>query len=396
MAAPTYSESPLASIDTTRLTTSRFVDGSTRKYPFRDVLGRVNIHLVNASLAEAEVDKAPEATCERLRAWQRHAVRALNARPKDERATLDELFADENAEAAPQVPNAAESPMMRRRLFPKPKNEDEPHFDSDSSQELAADRFYLCRMVDEGHTKAEREGVRKATRRSNPTVVDDSSSDSSDASDDDETYEVEAILEEDEMGAKGFLISWAGFGPEHNSWEPEWNIAPHLVEAYRAERSLARRHIGDDYMLSRQKMLWCASCGQHLASDSYSATQRRNSPAQRSCLLHHYKEGHCAKVAEPVSSVTGAKLSSHLPMAPSLHTTPPRNGAIAGLKRPRSSEPPSRSIPTPRSAPTRPPPPPPPRKAQRPLARALSQRAAALEMRNPLLFSPSSAKRGQP
>ena len=52
--------------------------------------------------------------------------------------------------------------------------------------------------------------------------------------------------------------------------------APHLVAEFRKERGLARRHTGDDYMLGRTKMLWCATCATHLASDGFSAQQRRN------------------------------------------------------------------------------------------------------------------------
>merc|ERR1719240_51767 len=166
-AAPTYSSSN-APIDTARLTATRFIDQDARKYPFRDALGRINLHLVNASLAEAEADNAPPATCDRLRAWQRHAVRAINSRPKDERATLDELFGDEenNIMLDPRHPQTVNVNIeRRRRLFRAPKEEDEPLFDSEAAPHaLSADRLYLCRMKDEGAEKAERDELRKATR----------------------------------------------------------------------------------------------------------------------------------------------------------------------------------------------------------------------------------------
>lgn len=382
MTPPAYSAAPLASIDTANLKSTRFIEADERKYPFRDALGRINLHLVNASLAEAEVDKAPPVTRERLQAWQRHAVRAINSRPKDEQATLDDLFGDEENlhVVEPQVPKTVETaPGMRRRLFRAPKDEDEPSFDS--SPELSADHMYVCRMVNEGATKADRAAYRKATRPRKATSIESSSSD---VDEDDETYEVHAVLDEDELGGQGFLIEWAGFGPEHNSWEPEWNVAPHLVAEFRRERSLARRHVGDDYMLGRQKMLWCSSCCLHRAADSFSATMRRQSPDQRTCLTHHYK-GEGSKAPETVSSVTGAKLSSHVQSCPptpfaAASATPPRVASLAasGQKRPRSEE----HARTPASRL----PPPPPLKAPRPVARALSQRAAALEMRTNRLF----------
>ena len=108
---PTYSDSPAAGINISRLSSTRFIEATERKYPFRDSIGRVNIHLVNSSLACAEVDGAPPATCERLRAWQRHAVRAINNRPKDEQVTLDDLI-EPDEDAADEVPKTV--PTMRK------------------------------------------------------------------------------------------------------------------------------------------------------------------------------------------------------------------------------------------------------------------------------------------
>jgi hypothetical protein len=42
-------------------------------------------------------------------------------------------------------------------------------------------------------------------------------------------YEVETILKYRTTGRKrpktSYLIQWKGYGPEHNSWEPEANVA---------------------------------------------------------------------------------------------------------------------------------------------------------------------------
>jgi hypothetical protein len=48
-------------------------------------------------------------------------------------------------------------------------------------------------------------------------------------------YEVEDILDSRIRREKlEYLVSWKGFGPEHNSWESEFNLknSAELVEAY--------------------------------------------------------------------------------------------------------------------------------------------------------------------
>jgi len=104
----------------------------------------------------------------------------------------------------------------------------------------------------------------------------------------DDVYEVDAILDEDDDGGRGLLIRWAGYGPEHDSWEPECHVAPQLVSEFREGRRLARSHQGADYKQGSRKLLWCARCRAHQPSDSFSANMRRAEPLRRQCLIHHY------------------------------------------------------------------------------------------------------------
>jgi len=144
-------------------------------------------------------------------------------------------------------------------------------------------------------------------------------------------------------------------------------------------------------MLGRTRMLWCTPCGSHHPADNFSSKQRAAASSCRSCLSHHYKvqaKGH-------VSMLTGAS-----------HQTPSRTvEAIAadrravrrsgGKKRARADESgdaesdddleggeaaeearPGRRVSSPWA----------PMRAQRPVARALSNRQAALEVSTCRLF----------
>ena len=45
--------------------------------------------------------------------------------------------------------------------------------------------------------------------------------------DGEEEFEVELVLDhraEPGKKSKSYLVSWAGYGPEHNTWEPEGNL----------------------------------------------------------------------------------------------------------------------------------------------------------------------------
>ena len=75
---------------------------------------------------------------------------------------------------------------------------------------------------------------------------------------------------------------WLGWGPAHDSWEPEEHLAPELVASFREERAHKASHVGSDYLAGRKRMLWCASCAVHMPSDSFSANMRRADPATRS------------------------------------------------------------------------------------------------------------------
>ena len=102
---------------------------------------------------------------------------------------------------------------------------------------------------------------------------------------DDDVYEVQEVLDEDAAAGK-FLIRWAGYGPEDDTWEPEGNVSVDLVAAFRRARDLAARHVGDDYRDGGGRRLWCARCKKHQPGDNFSAQQARAPAATRACLVH--------------------------------------------------------------------------------------------------------------
>ena len=427
---PTYSSAPAICVHIDSLSATRFILPSTRQYPYRDALGRINLNLVNASLAEAEAEGAPAAARDKLAAWQRHASRALKNIPEDEKQTLDEIAASsedgEDAQSSSGRETTSEEEKeppktthATRRLFRLPNTNDEPHFDFDDEAAPEADRLYLGQLTEGQNFKRSRNASprkkstpnkrkRHATRNSLPLPLlparrvalpllrspfpganddeEERSSSENDEDDDDEeeeedsstsdserdVYEVEAILDEDESGSKGFLVRWAGYGPEHDQWEPEWNIAPHLVESFRKERKMVRRHQCDDYTVGRKRLLWCSSCNVHFNSDSFSANQRKREPSKRVCLVHHYKT-EAPKL--PKSSTTGAPVAASHAVAASCHSTP----ASSKSKRQRAAYEPGSATREPPKLQAK-------QQQARPVARTLSHRQAAMEVRVSRLF----------
>jgi hypothetical protein len=65
-----------------------------------------------------------------------------------------------------------------------------------------------------------------------------------------EVYEVERILDKRvQRGRQEYLVSWKGFGPEHNSWEPEKNFsgAQRLISQFNRRKELIRSNFHQLY-----------------------------------------------------------------------------------------------------------------------------------------------------
>lgn len=335
---PTYSDQPVCLIDASTLTTSRFLNPVARRLAYRDAAGRVNLQLCQRSLLTADKEIDGEEACSALAAWERHCRRAIAARPDDEKMTLIELVDEadrlererealplsqrktQRSSATSRASAGAETIVvlegsrkrarqdhrasassssgddgheddesstgrvasgtvaMQRRLFRAPRPNDEP----------SVDIFYLRSIAES------RKRNRKRGKESSSAETD---------SDADDVYEVEKILKEDRETGR-FLIRWEGYGADADTWEPEENVAPQLVNAFRDKRRLEGSHAGEDFMLDRSKLLWCATCAEHRPSDCFSANQRRMPPAGRSCLNHHYGIGGGSQSNTPLGSKT--------------------------------------------------------------------------------------------
>ena len=170
-----------------------------------------------------------------------------------------------------------------------------------------------------------------------------------------------------------FLIRWTGYGAEHDSWEPEENVAPNLVSDFRHGRLKALGHAGADYSTGRTRWLWCASCAEHRSVDSFSAAAKRTPPASRACLIHHYR---LTPATAAVSSTTTAAAAA----APTLGLakTPARAGAAASLtSSPSSASKKRRRVGEAEDEPRAPPPTPSSSRLARPIARSLTERQAS-------------------
>ena len=95
------------------------------------------------------------------------------------------------------------------------------------------------------------------------------------------TLQVESIQRE---GERGFLIRWAGYSAEHDSWEPEANINAKLVADFRLQQEEAERYRGTDYLRGTERRLWCRACKQHAHPDNFSQQAR---PSQSAVQTPH-------------------------------------------------------------------------------------------------------------
>ena len=327
-----YDYSPAATVDLGALTRSRFLLQRQRLLPYRDVLGRVNLNLVQASLDALRSgrvtagDKTPEITA-RLVSWEKHAQKNLAEGPEDERMTLDEMRAAlVPPPSAPEPPQsvgakrpaaastAAAKPRRRRLVLGRASPVET------RAGALNKRRALLDELSGSATPSAEEAEEEEAEEEGAADTDDDyegsgASGDSSGSSappilglrdfehgvaSDDDVYEVQEVLDED-AAAGTFLIRWAGYGPEDDTWEPEDNVSVDLVAAFRRARDLAARHVGDDYRDGGGRRLWCARCKKHQPGDNFSAQQARAPAATRACLVHR-----CAAPRTPTSGRTPA------------------------------------------------------------------------------------------
>lgn len=265
----------MESVNISRLPATRFLKPNSRQFPYRDSLGRVNINLVRSSIHELTTDSsASESDKLTLLKWERHARCALSRRPDDENCSLREM----NKE---KVDETCILPWDRSaRLHLAHRN--------GSPESITPDLLYIHEIA----SKSEGKSTRSESYG-------------------DQVYEVEKILEEDQI--RGFLIRWNGYTSSEDTWEPESNIAPELVSKFRATTNMVRSHQGDDFLMGRSRMLWCSICTKHQSSDNFSIQQRRFSPSGRVCLIHHYSQA-----ASPLRSPKRKRVDFDLesPMGP--------------------------------------------------------------------------------
>ena len=339
-----YSDKPLATINLAALTPSRFLLQRERALPYRDEDGRVNIHLVRRSIADVESGRvlASPAIKDRLAAWRRHAHRSLVAAspavPSLSRGLQLELTRAEPEEAAVASGKRAlvvadKSPRAKRRCTRLVALVDENSAHDNTSggegSESASGGEGAARMVKmigqatpprlpatpprgrmhhahllAAEQLAAAEKVARGDGQARSEEGSDGGSDGSGEGGSDGVYEVAEILRE---GDKGFLIRWAGYGPEDDTWEPEAHVSDALVASFRRAQASALARPREDVGEGRGRRLWCSACGVHAPADNFSALMKRSSPASRECLKHQRM---IAAVTTPPRPVTASVMSA--------------------------------------------------------------------------------------
>ena len=288
-----FSDDDPGTIEVAALTPSRFLLQRERLLPYRDAPGRINVPLLeraHAALADGRITVPPQLH-DRVVAWVRHAkawraARVGAKRPRDaagseepdEALTIDELFTAHMNDVIARrlVGLAPPTPKRARRAAEMPKTQ---RRESRVARPLRRLRRTVSATLGEGCKGLHADGSAGASSvRSLSLTSGRSQSD---------VYEVERLLDE-RRGADGaaFLVRWAGYAPEHDTWEPECHVVPHLVASFREAKALAADFSGRDYGERRSRQLWCARCRRHFHVDNFSSRARRADPAERRCLLH--------------------------------------------------------------------------------------------------------------
>eukprot|EP00320_Phaeocystis_rex_P020923 CAMPEP_0119066816 /NCGR_PEP_ID=MMETSP1178-20130426/9260_1 /TAXON_ID=33656 /ORGANISM="unid sp, Strain CCMP2000" /LENGTH=320 /DNA_ID=CAMNT_0007048443 /DNA_START=86 /DNA_END=1048 /DNA_ORIENTATION=+ len=305
-----YSDAPVSSIELTALSRSRFLMQRERKLPYRDEGGKVNIHLLQRSINDIRAGAACDAEIHaKAIAWLKHGQSTLlgsgatkdaklqqeydeASEADDENLTLDDLLrAELSSGRTPTGPQRnttrqhdftvtrLDRRVSRKRLRAFSGESGEELFDpadSDDTQQKKGARGPL------GSDRSAR-AQQSASEEEAPVGMLDSAAESGD-----DVYEVEQVLEERQGRVR---LRWAGFGPEHDSWEPESNVSRELLRGFRAAKQARHEYAGRDYggvAGRRPTQLWCTACRAHVHIDSFSAQQRRveSQSGERTCLKH--------------------------------------------------------------------------------------------------------------
>ena len=293
----TYTNSPIRSVNFAELTPSRFLLQKERELPYRDASGAVSLPLVECSLAEARERNLGDALISRLAAWQRHASRSLLTSSSGGGGTATP---DSSASArAAATPPRRFSHALPADLQENNEEEEGPPSKRLRSTEPVTPQRPPTSVVTPPRPLATAKRMSSADcpkspvarRRSSMTplsplqsfcqsVLNAESSDS-------DVYEVERVVKEGESG--NFLIRWAGYDERHDTWEPEANINPALIAAFKRELAEAESYEGRDYVRpeTSQRRLWCRVCKTHRHPDNFSQHMRAADETRRICLMHH-------------------------------------------------------------------------------------------------------------